>query len=128
LLCCGGEHHVFRTVVLSIVLILAIAPTARLACLAWCHAADATTSACQHQDATTSSRVIGENGCHTAPAGVTALVREELRRGSTMVDAPQAIVVPRFQVTPRPLDGVRADEAAASPFAEAVPRLVTLRI
>ena len=44
----GGEYHVFRAALFSIVLTLAVGQNAGLLCKVWCH--DATSAGCPHQD------------------------------------------------------------------------------
>ena len=53
----------FRTAVLSIVLILSIGPSAELLCEAWCHPQRSAANECHHKDSTTSSGVAGDNNC-----------------------------------------------------------------
>ena len=122
------EHHVFRAAVLSIVLTLAIGPNASLLCSVWCHPGAATTSTCQHQDATPSPRVTGEDSCKTAPSNATALIRKEARRGSPTPRAQQVIAVRQFQFVPPPTATSRAYETATSRVAAAPPFLIALRI
>jgi hypothetical protein len=85
---------VFRAAVLSIVLTLAIAPNAAVICAVWCHPEETKTSACQHQDATTSALVTGEDSCRTVLAATTAFVRQEAKRGSATAGVPQSLDVP----------------------------------
>jgi hypothetical protein len=123
-----GERSVFRAAVLSIVLTLAIGPNATLLCSVWCHPDEATTSACQHQDVTSSPQVTGEDSCRTAPTSTTAFVREEAKRTSPTPIAQQAVASPRFRLGPPPTDTLGAYEAKASLSAVASPLLIALRI
>jgi len=123
-----GERSVFRAAVLSIVLTLAIGPNATVLCLVWCHPEKAKTSACQHQEVTTSRRVTGEDSCRTTPTSTTAFVREEAKRGSPTPIAQQAVACPRFRLGPPPTDTLGPYEAAASLGAVASPLLIALRI
>jgi hypothetical protein len=122
-----GERSVFRAAVLSIVLTLAIGPNATLLCSVWCHPDEAQTSACQHQDATTSPRVTGEDSCRTVPASPTAFVREEAKRGSPTPISQQAMAVPLFRLGP-PTHATRAYEATPSLDTATSPLLIALRI
>jgi hypothetical protein len=119
---------VFRAAVLSIVLTLAIGPNATLLCSVWCHPDEAKASACQHQDATTSPRVTGEDSCRTAPTSMTAFAREEAKRGSPTPIAQQAVASPPFRLSPPPAHTPGAHHATASLSAVASPLLIALRI
>ena len=123
-----SEHQVLRAAVLSIVLTLAVGPNAALLCAVWCHPGAARTSECQHQDATTSPRVSGEDSCRTAQASATAVVREDARRGSAAAVVQHAVAAPRFQVAPPLADATRANPPRMSPAAYAPPVLIALRI
>lgn len=123
-----GERHVFRAAVLSIVLTLAIGPNAAPLCSVWCHPEEANTSACQHQNATTSPRVTGEDSCRTAPASSIAFVREEAKRGSPTSISQQAFAIPLSRFGPPPTHATRAHEATPSLNAITSPLLIALRI
>jgi hypothetical protein len=123
-----GERSVFRAAVLSIVLTLAIGPNATLLCSVWCHPDEANASACQHQDATTSPRVTGEDSCRTVPTSTTAFLREEAKRGSPTPIAQQAVANPRFRLGPPPTHTLDAYEATTSLNVVASPLLIALRI
>jgi hypothetical protein len=123
-----GERLVFRAAVLSIVLTLAIGPNATLLCSVWCHPDEAQAFACQHQDATTSPRVTGEDSCRTVPVSPTAFVREEAKRGSPTPISQQAVAVPLFRLGPPPTHATRAYEATRSLDAATSPLLIALRI
>ena len=92
-----GEDHVFRAAVLSIVLTLAVGQNASLLCAAWCHPDEAPTAGCDHQEATTCSKVSGNDDCPQIAASPTAFVREDVRRGESAAHALHAVVVPPFQ-------------------------------
>jgi hypothetical protein len=123
-----GERSVFRAAVLSIVLTLAIGPHASLLCSVWCHPDEVKTSACQHQDSTTSPRMTGEDSCQTAPASPTAFVREDAKRGSPTPISQQAVAIPPFRLGPPPTHTLGAYEAAAALGAVASPLLIPLRL
>jgi hypothetical protein len=90
-----GEHHVFRAVLLSIVVSVAIGQNAALLCTAWCH--DATSAPCPHEASTTSSSVQADDRCEDAAAGVVAFVREDAPRVPAAPDAQNAPGVPRVR-------------------------------
>jgi hypothetical protein len=119
---------VFRAAVLSIVLTLANGPNATLLCSVWCHPAEALPAECQHQDATTSPRATGDDGCRTAPARAAALVREDGKRGSATAGGDHAVAVPRFHAG-RPLMATsRKYERGQLHPGAAPPVLIALRI
>jgi hypothetical protein len=74
------EKLVVRAAVLSIVLTLAVGPSANLLCSVWCHRDDTTSAACEHQNATTSPRVTGEDSCRTTPTTAASFTRDEPKR------------------------------------------------
>jgi hypothetical protein len=118
------ERSVFRAAVLSIVLTLAIGPNAVLLCSVWCHPHEVKTSACQHQGATASPQVTGEDSCRTA-ATLTAFVREDAKRGQTFqATAP----VPQFGLTPPRTDATRNSRSNTALAAVTPPILIALRI
>lgn len=121
-------HHVFRAAVLSIVLTFAVGPNAALLCAVWCHPEEARTSDCQHQRATTSPQVTGEDSCRTVPASATSFVREDARRGAARPDSQPAVAVPGLQVARPPGHMLRAYRLAPSPGAQSPPVLIALRL
>ena len=112
----------FRAAVLSIVLTLAIGPSATVLCSVWCHP-EIRASACQHQDA--SPLATADNNCRVAPASATAFVPENSRPGSP---AQQAIAMPRFRFAPSLNNTIRAHEAATSLVVDTRPLLIALRV
>jgi hypothetical protein len=90
----GGEHHVFRAVLFSIVLTLAFGQNASLLCKVWCP--DTTSAGCPHQNSTTSPSVSAHDNCRSAVVGTVAFVREDARRTAAAPDAQNALAVPRF--------------------------------
>jgi len=122
------ERSVFRAAVLSIVLTLALGPNAALLCPVWCHPEEAKASACQHQNATTSPRVTGEDSCRTAPTTTKAFVREDAKRGSPTPIAQQTVSSLPFRLGSPPTDTRRMHEATTSLSAVASPLLIALRI
>jgi len=117
---------VFRATVLSIVLMLAAGSSATLVCSAWCHPDDATFT-CQHEESTRSPGVNGAESCRIVPGGVTAFVREELRRTSPTSGA-DAFIVPGFPLAPPLTDGGRAGHASTLLRVADPPLLIVLRI
>ena len=89
----------FRAALFSIVLTLALGQNASLLCRVWCH--DATSAECRHHDATTSTSVTADDSCTSVVVGAVGFVREDARR-TAAPDAQNALVVPRFRLTPSP--------------------------
>ena len=121
----GGEHPVFRAVLFSIVLTLAVGQNAGLLCKVWCH--DATSAACAHQDSTTSPSVSGDD-CRSAVLGAVAFVPEEGRRTAPPPDAQNALVILRFRLAPSPTDLRSGFEAGQRQLLEERPLILALRI
>jgi hypothetical protein len=128
---CFARHQtegvVFRAVVLSIVLALAIGPNAVVLCAAWCHPEETKSSACRHPDATMSPLVTGENNCRTVPAVAAAFVREEAKRGSPTVAVPQSAPLPHSLFAPAPSD-TSLTNASTSLAVISPPLRIALRI
>jgi hypothetical protein len=122
----GGEHPVFRAVLFSIVLTLAVGQNASLLCKVWCP--DTTSAVCQHQDSTTSPSVSAHDNCRSAVLGVVAFVREDARRTAAAPDAENALVVPRFRLAPSPTSLRSGFEAGRRQLLEERPLILALRI
>ena len=97
-----AEHHVFRAVLFSIVLTLAVGQDASLLCRVWCP--DATSTGCPHQDSTTSPSVLADDTCNEVEVGAVASVREDGRRTAPGPDSQNTFVVPRFRFVAPPID------------------------
>lgn len=93
-----SEHHVFRAVVLSIVLTLAVGPNATLLCGTLCDPPAAAASACHDEDPATSPSVGGDDSCDHVVLNAAAFLREDVRRGVFAPDAGHAILVPCYQL------------------------------
>ena len=128
----GGEYHVFRAALFSIVLTLAVGQNASLLCKVLCH--DVTSAECPHQDSTTSpdsaafQSVSADDNCGGAFVGAVAFVREDARRTAAAPDAQNALVVPRFQLAPSPTDLRSGFESGRRLPLEERPLVTTLRI
>ena len=122
----GGEYHVFRAALFSIVLTLAVGQNADLLCKVWCH--DATSAGCPHQDSTTSPGVSAEDSCRSAVLGAVAFVREDARSTAAAPDAQNAVVVPRFRLAPSPTDLRPGFESGRRLPLEERPLIIALRI
>ena len=120
------EHHVLRTVALSIVLTLAVGPEAALLCRAWCHPQVASASVCNHGLAASGANAShhGEPAASSASGNVEGsaapsvvwdatcpycdkgglvavpFLREDGRRSVSALDSLQTILVPRYQFVP----------------------------
>ena len=115
----------FRAALFSIVLTLAVGQNAGLLCKVWCP--DATSAECPHPDSTTSPSVRADGNCERAVAGAVAFVREDARRNAAAPDAQNALVVPRFRLTPSPTY-VRPGFESGRRLLEERPLVLTLRI
>lgn len=115
----------FRAVLFSIVLTLAVGQNAGLLCKVWCH--DATSAGCPHQDSTTSPSVSADDSCSRVVVGAVGFVREDAKRTSAP-DAQNALVVPRFRLAPSPTDLRSGFEAGRRQLLEERPLILALRI
>jgi hypothetical protein len=122
----GGEHHVFRAALFSIVLTLAVGQNAGLLCKVWCH--DATSAECPHHDSTTSPSVSAVDNCRSAVVGAVAFVREDARRTAASPDAQNALVIARFRLAPSPTDLGSGLESGRRRLLEERPLVIALRI
>ena len=120
--------HVFRAALLSIVLTLAVGPTASLLCAVLCHPDAATAASCEHRDPNSRPSVAAKEDCPDIAAGTAALVREEVRRGVSTSDGQHAVVVPPFRFTPPPSPPAFGREPGQHPPLEARPLVLALRI
>ena len=117
----------FRAAIVPIVLTLIVGPNTALLCSVWCFR-EATTSACQHEDATTSPNVTGQNSCCAVPPNAAAVVPEGARAGSPANDAQHTVVVRAFRFASPLIDIGQADRVSKSASAAGPPLLITLRI
>jgi hypothetical protein len=118
---------VFRAVLFSIVLTLAIGQNAGLLCKVSCYAHDAAPAGCPHQHLTTSASVRGVHDCDNHAVGAIGVVREDALRADSAPDAQNAIVVPRFLFSP-PLTASRPGYETAQVLRQERPLLIALRI
>lgn len=116
----------FRAALFSIVLTLAVGQNAGLLCKVWCH--DATSTACPHQESTTSPSVRADDTCVDAAVGAVAFVREDGRRTAPAPDAQNALVVLRFQFVAPPTDPRPGYESGKRMLLEERPLVIALRI
>jgi hypothetical protein len=82
---------VFRAATVSVLLMIAVGPSAALLCKAWCNRAGVAVSDCQHGQANTTPALTGVEDCEAA--ALTAIVREEIRRGVSWSDSRAAVAV-----------------------------------
>jgi hypothetical protein len=122
----GGEHHVFRAALFSIVLTLAIGQNASLLCKVWCH--DATSAGCSHQDSVTSPSVSAHDNCSSDVSGAVAFVREDARRTAAAPEAQNALSVPRFLLALSHTDLGCSFESGRRLLLEERPLVIVLRI
>jgi hypothetical protein len=123
----GGEHHVFRAALFSIVLTLAFGQNASLLCTVWCP--DTTSAGCPHQDSTTSPSVSAYDNCRSDDVGgAVAVVREDARRTAVAPDAQNALAVPRFLLALSRTDLGSGFESGRRLLLEERPLVIALRI
>ena len=115
----------FRAALFSIVLTLAVGPSAGLLCKVWCH--DGTSAGCARQDSTTSPSVNADDTCRSAILGAVAFVREDARRTAAAPDAQNALAVPRFRLALSHTDLSSGFESRRLLFQER-PLVIALRV
>ena len=118
--------HVFRAALLSIVLTLAVGPTASLLCAVLCHPDAASAASCEHRERTSS--VAAQDGCPVIAAPAAVLVREEVRRGMFPSDGQHVVVYPPFRFTPPPNPAAFGREPGQHPPLAARPLALALRL
>ena len=117
--------QVFRAALLSIVLTLAVGPTASLLCAVWCHPEAAAAEPCEHRD---TPNVTANDSCPDIAAVTTAFVREDVRRGVSASDGQTVVLVPPFQFVAPPTAPAFGGEFRQYPPLEARPLVLALRI
>jgi hypothetical protein len=118
--------NVFRAVLFSVVLTLAIGQNAGLLCKVWCP--DATSKSCPHQESTTSPSVRADDTCTNVVAGAVAFVLEDGRRTAPGPDAQHGLVVLRFCLVAPPTDPRPGYESGRRLPLEERPLVIALRI
>lgn len=118
--------NVFRAALFSVVLTLALEQNAGLLCTVWCP--DTTSTACPHQESTTSPGVRADDTCNNAVVAEVAFVREDGRRTAPSPDAQNALVVLRFRFVAPPPASRRGYESGQRLLLEAQPLVIALRI
>jgi hypothetical protein len=88
---------VFRATVLSVVLLFAAGPSALVLCKALCDPHAAAANGCRHQDNGTASQVSGNASCQDMALGVSALLKENVRRGASAGVGGAAVLVATFE-------------------------------
>lgn len=88
----------FRIVLFSIVVSLAVGQNATLSCRAWCDLRAAAASGCRYEESTGSACVAADKNCDDE-LSVGAFVREEGARAVTAPDMAHAMSVPRYQLS-----------------------------
>jgi len=119
---------VFRAALFSIVLAMAVGQDAALLCKASCDQPEASAVGCQHQDATTSPTVSGDDNCGNLAVDAMAFVREDTRRGAAAPDTLNALVISRLRFAPSLPDSRSGYEAGPQLQLEARPLVTALRI
>lgn len=117
----------FRTALLSIVFSLAVGQNVALLCSTWC-GEHTTASGCHHKHSSTTPSMAGDESCGSMVVAVTAVVREDLRRGAPSPDANQAIPAQRYQVAQLTIDARPGQEPWSASSLEKRPLSTALRI
>ena len=88
----------FRTVLLSIVVSLAVGQDLALLCGTWCDGHAVGASECDHKNSSRMPSVAGSENCDNVVVAATAVLREDARRDVSSRNGNQAIPVPRYQL------------------------------
>jgi hypothetical protein len=118
--------NVFRAALFSVVLTLAIGQNAVLLCKVSCP--EATSTACPHQESTTSPSVRADDTCTNVAVAAVALVREDGRRTAPDPDVQHALVILRFRLVAPPTDPRPGHESGRRLLLEERPLVISLRI
>jgi hypothetical protein len=117
----------FRAVLFSIVLTMAVGQNAALVCTVRCP--DATSTACPDQESTTSPSVgTRADTCANVAVGALAFVREDGRLTAAAPDAQNALVILRFQLVAPPTDLRAGHESGQRMLLEERPLVIPLQI
>jgi len=119
---------VFRAAVVFIVLTVAAGQNAALLCSVWCHPPEAATGVCGHLGQITSPSMTGNDSCNQLVAGVTAFVREDVRRGASAPDMQHGVVVPWFECAPPPAHSTSGRRLGQQTPLQVSPLILVLRI
>lgn len=92
---------VFRATLLSVVLLFAAGPSASVLCKALCDPHAAAANGCHHQDNGTATQVSGNASCQDMALGATALLKEDVRRGTSAEGIGATVPVASFQLVTR---------------------------
>jgi hypothetical protein len=114
---------VFRSILLSIVLTLAVGQNAVLLCQVWCH--DPPSAGCPHQDSTTSPSLSVDDSCSGVLAEPVAF---DARRTAAAQDAPNVLAVTPSRSAFSPTDLRPGSEPGRRRPVEERPRFIALRI
>lgn len=87
----------FRATVLSVVLLFAAGPSASVLCKALCDPHAAAARGCHPQDNGTATQVSGNASCQDMGLGATAVLREDVRRGSSAEGVGTEVHVASFE-------------------------------
>jgi len=99
-----------RAAVLSIVLTLAIGPSASLLCRAVCDQPQADASDCAHKGPATSVSVVGDNCCdHAVPTAAESLPKD-VRRDVSFAQAHHATPQLAYELAPPAVDARPGDK------------------
>ena len=117
-----------KSTVVAIVLTLAIGPNVQLLCRASCHPLGSSPTECHHEDSGTSSRVTPRDDCASVVLVAAAVVREEVRRGTSDTTAPPATMAEAGRFTSGTSGASRGHMHGRIPSFEGRPIVHQLRI
>ena len=113
---------------MSIVLTLAVGPSAPLFCKVWCDSQQAAAAGCHHEDGTGSPGVAGDNQCDDRPVGLVGFVRDDGRRAADALDHQHAVALAPLRFTPPRTEIRSGHDPGQQPLLAARPLTIALRI
>lgn len=118
----------FRAAVLSIVLTLAVGPSAGLLCKTWCNPQAAAADGGHHAASTASTSVAADDTCEDLGLGAAAFLREDVRRGVSAPERDHAVVALPYHLARTTTDDRSREHAHIEWSLEKRPLSTTLRI
>lgn len=117
----------FRAALFSIVLTLAAGQNAALLCGVWCHSGEGMAGPCEHKTESSSPGIVAHDDCSIGGNAIV-FVRDDARRGTSLPEVEDAVLVPRFALTAPAADTHSGYEPGSRLLLELRPLVLSLRI
>lgn len=122
------ELPVFRTVVFSIVIAVALGQNASVLCLALCDQHQAAAPGCHDEGSTESARLGGGKHCEDSPLDGAPFLKEDLRRVVSAPHLDHVVAIPRHVFAAATTAGLPDREPGHLQSLDTGPLVVALRI